>query len=140
MPCCSTVVGGGGTQRQLLRTPVSLTKIQRILISHLHGDHIFGLPGLLTSHSMSGTHSPLQLYGPPGLEEAKAIFEPVTLAQDLDSISLWAGYPIRWRLLLPQIFNKFLTFVQCFIYIPFFRMHGPVRAARRYRPLAHSIP
>ncbi|MDV2683524.1 ribonuclease Z [Alkalihalophilus lindianensis] len=58
---------GEATQHQLLHSPITLTKIDRIFITHLHGDHIFGLPGLLGSRSFQGARSPLTIYGPKGL-------------------------------------------------------------------------
>ena len=42
---------GEGTQHQLLHAPVKLSQMERIFITHLHGDHLFGLPGLLGSRS-----------------------------------------------------------------------------------------
>lgn len=60
---------GEGTQHQLLHTPFNPGKIERIFISHLHGDHLFGLPGLICSRSMAGSAQPLTLYGPTGLKE-----------------------------------------------------------------------
>lgn len=59
---------GEGTQHQILRTSIKPGKIEKIFITHLHGDHIFGLPGLLTSRSMSGNSDPLTLYGPVGIK------------------------------------------------------------------------
>ncbi|WP_100407262.1 ribonuclease Z [Bacillus solitudinis] len=59
---------GEATQHQLLHSPITLAKIERIFISHLHGDHIFGLPGVLGSRSFQGSETPLILYGPKGLE------------------------------------------------------------------------
>ncbi len=60
---------GEGTQHQLLRTAFHPGKIDRIFISHLHGDHLFGLPGLICSRSMAGNIQPLTIYGPQGLKE-----------------------------------------------------------------------
>ncbi|HFZ8994256.1 TPA: ribonuclease BN [Citrobacter freundii] len=60
---------GEGTQHQLLNTAFNPGKLDRIFISHLHGDHLFGLPGLLCSRSMAGSARPLTLYGPKGLRE-----------------------------------------------------------------------
>lgn len=60
---------GEGTQHQMLSTPFHPGKLDRIFISHLHGDHLFGLPGLLCSRSMAGNVQPLTLYGPKGLRE-----------------------------------------------------------------------
>jgi ribonuclease Z len=59
---------GEGTQHQILSSPLKLSKLEYIFITHLHGDHIFGLPGLLSSRSHQGGVSPLTLFGPPGIE------------------------------------------------------------------------
>ena len=60
---------GEGTQHQLLHTAFNPGKLDKIFISHLHGDHLFGLPGLLCSRSMSGIIQPLTIYGPQGIRE-----------------------------------------------------------------------
>lgn len=60
---------GEGTQQQILNSPVRLGRTDKIFITHLHGDHLYGLPGLLTSRSYQGGDSPLTLYGPPGTRE-----------------------------------------------------------------------
>ena len=60
---------GEATQHRLLSTPLTLPKLRRVFISHLHGDHCFGLFGLLGSRSMAGAKTPLHIYGPAGLEE-----------------------------------------------------------------------
>jgi ribonuclease Z len=57
---------GEGTQRQLLMAKISPMKVKKIFISHLHGDHILGLPGLIESMGFRGRHDPLDIYGPPG--------------------------------------------------------------------------
>jgi ribonuclease Z len=59
---------GEGTQRQLMRS-VGLARIGMILITHLHGDHYLGLPGLLKTFSLLGRVEPLLLFGPEGLYE-----------------------------------------------------------------------
>lgn len=59
---------GEGTQRQLMRS-VGLARIGTILLTHLHGDHYLGLPGLLKTLSLAGREEPLQLFGPEGLYE-----------------------------------------------------------------------
>lgn len=58
---------GEGTQHQFLKSPLKLSKLEKIFITHLHGDHIFGLPGLLSSRAYQGGVTPLTLYGPPGI-------------------------------------------------------------------------
>ncbi|EMF4353537.1 ribonuclease Z [Providencia rettgeri] len=60
---------GEGTQHRILNSPFKTPKIDKIFITHLHGDHIFGLPGLLCSRSMGGATEPLTLYGPKGLKQ-----------------------------------------------------------------------
>jgi len=60
---------GEGAQLQLMKTSVGARKIRRIFVSHLHGDHLFGLPGLLGSRSFQENASPLDIYGPRGIEE-----------------------------------------------------------------------
>jgi ribonuclease Z len=60
---------GEGTQHQILRSTIRPRKIDKIFISHLHGDHIFGLPGLLSSRSFQGGNGPLDIYGPKGIKE-----------------------------------------------------------------------
>lgn len=55
---------GEGTQHQLLRTRYSVMQLQAIFITHMHGDHTFGLPGLLTSASMLGRTDPLDIIAP----------------------------------------------------------------------------
>jgi ribonuclease Z len=57
---------GEGTQRQLMRS-AGLARIGMILITHLHGAHYLGLPGLLKTLSLLGREDPLLLYGPEGL-------------------------------------------------------------------------
>lgn len=60
---------GEGTQHQILHSPIKISKLEKIFITHLHGDHIFGLPGLLCSRSMGGSTDPLTLYGPTGIRQ-----------------------------------------------------------------------
>ena len=59
---------GEATQQQILETKVKLSKVKKIFITHLHGDHIFGLPGLLGSRSFQGGNDILHIYGPSGIK------------------------------------------------------------------------
>ncbi|MCG5102985.1 ribonuclease Z [Oceanobacillus alkalisoli] len=60
---------GEATQHQILHTSIKPRKINKIFITHLHGDHIFGLPGLLSSRSFQGGDDAVTLYGPTGLRD-----------------------------------------------------------------------
>src|SRR5437763_15439435 len=87
---------GEGTQHQFLRSPLPLSQVERIFITHMHGDHLFGLPGLLASRSMqAGSTSPVTLYGPPGLQEY--------LRRALDLTQTRPGYPFEVRTVTPGL-------------------------------------
>jgi ribonuclease Z len=60
---------GEGTQMQLMRYKIRYSRISHIFISHLHGDHYFGLIGLLNSFGLLNRQQDLQVYGPAGLQE-----------------------------------------------------------------------
>lgn len=60
---------GEGTQHQLLHTSLKLNRMKKLFITHLHGDHVYGLPGLLSSRSSLGGTEALDIYGPLGLRE-----------------------------------------------------------------------
>lgn len=59
---------GEATQHQILRTTIRPRKVTKIFVTHLHGDHIFGLPGFLSSRSFQGGNEPLTIYGPIGIK------------------------------------------------------------------------
>jgi ribonuclease Z len=77
---------GEATQHQILQTTIKPRRIEKIFITHLHGDHIFGLPGLLSSRSFQGGSEKVTLYGPIGLRN----FIEVTLAVSASRLQ----YPI----------------------------------------------
>ena len=60
---------GEGTQRQMIKAGLGFGRPMKIFISHMHSDHILGLPGLLQTMSMMGRVKPLQIYGPQALED-----------------------------------------------------------------------
>jgi ribonuclease Z len=61
---------GEGTQHQFLRSDLKPSQIRRIFVTHMHGDHIFGLMGLLASCGMAGSQQqPIDIYGPPKLND-----------------------------------------------------------------------
>ena len=86
---------GEGTQEQMQRYNIRRKRISHIFISHLHGDHYFGLIGLLTSMGLSGRTTPLNVYGPPSL---KAIID---LQLEVAGIKL--PYPFTFRAIMPGI-------------------------------------
>jgi len=59
---------GEGTQHQLLRSDINISQLTRVFITHLHGDHVYGLMGLLATCGMSGHSRGVSVYGPRGLE------------------------------------------------------------------------
>ncbi len=63
---------GEGTQLQLRRAGLSPQRIIELFITHLHGDHVLGLPGLISTMVMLNRVKPLTIYGPPGLKEFMA--------------------------------------------------------------------
>jgi len=60
---------GEGTQIRLRENKVKRSRINQIFISHLHGDHVYGLIGLLSSYGLNGRKEPLHIYCPPHLDE-----------------------------------------------------------------------
>jgi ribonuclease Z len=105
---------GESTQIQMQRYQIKKSKINHIFISHLHGDHYFGLPGLLNSYGLTNRIEPLHLYGPPRLIEIikliqdvsdstlgyELIFHPLTkdeLILDLPSLTV-SCFPVSHRI------------------------------------------
>ncbi|MDV7187168.1 ribonuclease Z [Lutibacter sp. TH_r2] len=77
---------GEGTQVQLRKYGVKFSKIKRIFISHLHGDHFFGLVGLVATFRLLNRENELHIYGPKGLKEI------ITLQLKLSKS--WTNYPL----------------------------------------------
>jgi ribonuclease Z len=76
---------GEGTQRQFKLAGKSITKITKILISHWHGDHVLGLPGLLQSLAALGYSEKLMIYGPKGTKKRfDAMFEAFVFDKPLN--------------------------------------------------------
>lgn len=59
---------GEGTQHQVLHTKLSFHSLKAILITHVHGDHCYGLPGILASAAMGGRKAPLTIVAPAGIK------------------------------------------------------------------------
>ena len=79
---------GEGTQHQFLRSELRLSQLRRVFVTHMHGDHVFGLPGLLASLGLAGNSSEgVDLYGPDPLESY--------LNGVLRTSSTRIGYPLK---------------------------------------------
>lgn len=77
---------GEGTQVQLRKYKLKFSRIKHIFISHLHGDHFFGLPGLISTFRLLGRDSEMHIYGPKGIKQA------VTLLLKLGDS--WTNFPL----------------------------------------------
>jgi ribonuclease Z len=85
---------GEGTQHQALRSPIKIGRLEKLFISHLHGDHIYGIPGLLTSRSYQGGDTPFTLYGPKGIKQLVELTLEVSgahLGYELSIVELESG-------------------------------------------------
>ncbi len=60
---------GEGTQKQMLFSKIGYNKKMKILITHMHGDHVLGLPGLFQSMALLGRSRKIEIFGPEGLED-----------------------------------------------------------------------
>ena len=80
---------GEGTQMQLRKSKVKFSQIKNIFISHLHGDHFYGLIGLISTFRLLGRESPLNVYGPKGIKEI------ITL--QLKFSKSWTNYPLNFH-------------------------------------------
>jgi ribonuclease Z len=79
---------GEGTQHQFLRSDLRVSQLRRVFVTHMHGDHVFGLPGLLASLGLAGSCGEgLDLYGPDRLRDY--------LEGALHGSSTRIGYPLR---------------------------------------------
>lgn len=77
---------GEGTQVQLRKNKIKFSRINHIFISHLHGDHFFGLPGLVSTFRLLGRERELHIYGPSGIKEAIMLL--------LKLGNSWTNYPL----------------------------------------------
>lgn len=80
---------GEGTQRQFQQSGLSYMATQKIFLSHLHGDHVFGLPGLLKTMQLNERTSPLQIYGPRGLSELMEVLGRIA--------NVKGQFDVQWR-------------------------------------------
>lgn len=68
---------GEGTQRQLLRSGLGLADVDAVFLTHLHGDHFLGLPGMFKTFALRGREEPLLLVGPDGLDALMRTLHPL---------------------------------------------------------------
>lgn len=80
---------GEGTQVELRRNKIKFGKIKHIFISHLHGDHFYGLVGLISTFMLLNRKTELHIYGPAGIKE-------IILLQ-LKFSNSWTGYPLYFH-------------------------------------------
>lgn len=80
---------GEATQHQLLYTPLTLHRLRAIFITHVHGDHCFGLPGLLASAGMAGRQEPLDIIAPAAIEG--------WVRTTLEMSQCWLPYELRFH-------------------------------------------
>ncbi len=80
---------GEGTQVQLRKYGVKFSKIKHVFISHLHGDHFFGLVGLISTFRLLNRETELHIYGPKGIKEI------ITLQLKLSNS--WTNYPLLFH-------------------------------------------
>ncbi|PKA84282.1 RNAse Z [Ulvibacter sp. MAR_2010_11] len=80
---------GEGTQVQLRKYKLKFSRIRHIFISHLHGDHFFGLIGLISTFRLLGREAEMHVYGPKGIKEA------ITLQLKLGKS--WTNYPLYFH-------------------------------------------
>jgi ribonuclease Z len=78
---------GEGTQRQMIQTGVGFHRKTKIFITHMHGDHILGLPGLLQTMSLLDREKKLEIYGPQGI---KAFVEAIS-----ETVQFTLTFPVK---------------------------------------------
>lgn len=91
---------GEATQKQIMEAGISPMKIDDIYITHLHGDHILGLPGIIQSLAFRGRARPLHIYGPRGINEL------------VDHIRHMGFYTIGYELITHEIEDNGILYQQ----------------------------
>ena len=85
---------GEATQIQMRKFKVKFQNIQLVLISHMHGDHVFGLPGLISTMQLLGRTAPMTIIGPKGIKEF--------LFSQFKLVGLYNGFPLNFIELEPE--------------------------------------
>ncbi|WGH26581.1 MAG: ribonuclease Z [Candidatus Shikimatogenerans bostrichidophilus] len=89
---------GEGTQVQLLKAKIKINKINNIFISHLHGDHYFGIMGILSTYQLLGRKNKLNIYSPKGLKNI--------ICENLKWSKSKIKYPLNFIILKSKKFKK----------------------------------
>jgi ribonuclease Z len=111
---------GEGTQHQFLRSELRLSQLRRVFVTHMHGDHVFGLPGLLASLGLAGnSNEGVDLYGPDPLESY--------LNGVLRTSSTRIGYPLKVHRVHDNAENGTLVYEDADLMV-------------RCTPLTHRVP
>lgn len=90
---------GEGTQRQLLRSDVGLVDLEHVFLTHLHADHVLGLPGMLKTFGLRGREVPITVYGPRGTRALLGALGVVVgrVAYPLEVVELGPGESVALR-------------------------------------------
>ncbi len=110
---------GEATQHQILKAPVSLAKLTAIFITHVHGDHCFGLPGLLSSAAMQGRETPLTIIAPKGVKQWLVATQKhtdlhLTFPLLFKSSEHYCGSVDQWRVSSIPLSHRVPSFGYCF--------------------------
>jgi ribonuclease Z len=101
---------GEGTQMQLAKYKIKKSKISQIFISHVHGDHILGLPGLLLSMNLMKREQPIHIYGPPELFKILDVFFKYTETQFTYELHYHIVNPNTTGLIFENIYYRVYSF------------------------------